>query len=358
MQPLLDLVEGLGLAIRSLIHVGAHDGQEIGAYRRLGIERALFVEALPEVHARLQRNLAGQPGYAAILALCAAEDGSEATFFEADNAGGSSSLLLPSRHLERYPQVRFPATHRMTTRRLDTAVAEVWGEAAADLIVLDVQGAEEVVLRGAPRLLAGARAIIAEIAEEALYEGGATRESLERFLQEQGFDRRAVIANAGYGDALFLRRGLALAEPPAPKGPNLALGRHACQSNFSIYSRGIHEAGLAVNGEVTGSYAFHTPEEEQPWWMVDLGAKHPIEEITVYNRIDACAERGYGVQVLASPDGERWTLLHEQAGRPFGGADGRPLRVRPGRLVARFIRVKLPGTGILHLDQVEVHGLA
>ncbi len=51
----------------------------------------------------------------------------------------------------------------------------------------------------------------------------------------------------------------------------------------------------------------------------------------------------------------RFTEVHAQEGRPFGGLDGHPARIRLGRAAARFVRIALTTTDYLHLDEVEVY---
>ena len=124
------------------------------------------------------------------------------------------------------------------------------------------------------------------------------------------------------------------------------------------------DAAGAVDGVKNGRYAFHTAQEANPWWQVDLGKAMEIGRIVVYNRLD------YGpglhntdnLNVLTSDDGKTWTLRHANKGKHFGGI--RP----PGPLevtfelappTARFVRLQIPGKApiFLHLDEVEVYGL-
>ena len=138
-------------------------------------------------------------------------------------------------------------------------------------------------------------------------------------------------------------------------GHNLALGRPALQSSTSEWSLRPDEAAGAVTGPVSGRYRFHTREEAQPWWMVDLQSPQPVALIRVFNRMDVAA-RANGLNVFVSIDGVRWDRVggHEDE-LPFGGADGNPLVVAVDR-VAKFVLLRLPGVESLHLDQVQVLG--
>jgi hypothetical protein len=46
--------------------------------------------------------------------------------------------------------------------------------------------------------------------------------------------------------------------------------------------------------------------------------------------------------------------VHDQAGRTFGGADGRPLQVQLVGEQARYVRLQLAERAFLHLDKVRV----
>jgi hypothetical protein len=144
---------------------------------------------------------------------------------------------------------------------------------------------------------------------------------------------------------------------------NLALHRPALQSSTSEWSWHDDPATDAAggnNGQITGFYGFHTEQETRPWWMVDLGSQLRISEVVVYNRMDAPGsmdQRAARLCILLSDDGERWHSVYSRTERePFGGADGTPLRIALGDEAARYVRLTLPGEGVLHLDEVEVYG--
>jgi hypothetical protein len=174
-----------------------------------------------------------------------------------------------------------------------------------------------------------------------------------------------VIDDRGWYDLGFplapLLRSFASPEPPC----NLALRKFAYQSSVSGSSRDPSPAGdasRAVNGVISGDYGFHTNQETQPWWMVDLGQSCLVSEIRVYNRLtggDRVVARANNLSIWSSLNGRGWDLVHRRvADTAFGGADGNPLVVFcPDALVARFVRIEIDGFGILHLDEVEIIGV-
>jgi hypothetical protein len=152
-----------------------------------------------------------------------------------------------------------------------------------------------------------------------------------------------------------------LFEQPDPS-PNIALGKPATQSSVCPYSRNQdlrQDAAGAVNGLVTGSFGFHTGNDEQPWWMVDLEAEHAISAIWIFNRIDLPGRARNLRLFISRIGGEDWVEVPcPQGEQPFGGAYGKPLMVDlPEHPVARFVRLEIDGKQHLHLDQVKVFGL-
>ena len=105
----------------------------------------------------------------------------------------SSSILPLKRHLEVYPEIVETGVIEVPARTLDGLLTELGrGPADFNLLVLDVQGAELLVLRGATAALEGCDAVVAEVSFEELYEGCALAADLDAFLGERGFERIAT----------------------------------------------------------------------------------------------------------------------------------------------------------------------
>jgi len=143
--------------------------------------------------------------------------------------------------------------------------------------------------------------------------------------------------------------------------PNLALHRPASQSSTSDWSwhdDPVLDAAGGNNGQITGYFGFHTASEYEPWWMVDLGLPLSVMEVVVHNRLDdePWARRAAHLCIALSDDAQTWRTVYSRTeDTPFGGADGRPLRVELQEEAGRYIRIFLPEKGILHLDEIEVY---
>ncbi|KAF0097796.1 MAG: FkbM family methyltransferase, partial [bacterium] len=136
---------------------------------------------------------------------------------------------------------------------------------------------------------------------------------------------------------------------------NLARGKPASQSSTSEWSRRDDAQG-AVDGVINGSYAFHTSNQANPWWQVDLGGQASIDEVRIFNRLDCCGERARTLQVMLSDDARQWRTVYRHGGGLFGGKDGKPLKVTLSGASARYVRLQLNEANWFHLDEVEVYG--
>jgi len=123
------------------------------------------------------------------------------------------------------------------------------------------------------------------------------------------------------------------------------------------------DARGGCDGIKNGKYAFHTAQEPNPWWQVDLGQVVPISRVVVFNRLDYAPglHNADNLRILTSDDGKNWTLRHENKGKHFGGISGPPpleVKFKEGEVRGRFVRLQIPSTQpiYLHLDEVEVYG--
>jgi hypothetical protein len=116
------------------------------------------------------------------------------------------------------------------------------------------------------------------------------------------------------------------------------------------------DAAGGCDGIKNGEWGFHTGLAKDPWWQVDLSTIQPLREVRVWNR-GAAAERAFQLQLLVSDDGSHFQKVYQHDGAPFHGfSDGKPLVIKLDQVSARFVRISVPGTTFLHLDEVEVFG--
>jgi FkbM family methyltransferase len=199
-------------AARGVVHVGANSGQERDLYTRLGLA-VIWVEPLPELFAELSTNIASLPSQRAFQCLVTDRDDAEYDFHVANNRGESSSILDLEEHKDVWPKVGFVATLKLRSKTLATLLREQGVELGRyDALVMDTQGSELLVLRGAEPILSGFRFVKTEVPDFEAYRGCCRLSDVEAFLEPRGyreiarreFARRA--AGGRYYDVVFERR--------------------------------------------------------------------------------------------------------------------------------------------------------
>lgn len=196
-----------GIAPRGVVHVGAHEGEELAGYARAGCTEVLFIEGDPATHARLQQRMAENKGVRCLQALVSDTTGT-ATFHRM-SFDQSSSLLPLKKHAQLYPSITESSTVELPTVTLDELLErEKIERAGMNVLAVDVQGAELKVLAGASRTLAAMDAVLVEVNYDELYQGGALVQELDALLEPLGFQRveETCPYDASWGDALYVRR--------------------------------------------------------------------------------------------------------------------------------------------------------
>lgn len=196
-----------GMKIKGCLHVGAHFGQEYITYRELGIEQMMFFEPCKEAFGVLSAAMLSVNNVSLYKCACGAIDGDGFMNIETANKGMSNSLLKPAKHLDQYPSIQFNDTERVRVARLDTIIGKMESDTSRtiyNLLVMDVQGYELEVLKGASETLQHIDYIYTEINRDEVYEGCAKVWELDAFLKD--FTRvETSWAGGAWGDAIYTR---------------------------------------------------------------------------------------------------------------------------------------------------------
>ena len=214
--PLFETIRDMGLpAPKGVLQVGAGFGQEMQYFLLNGIRRGLFIEPLQEPYAHLASVCRQLSGFVAVQALCAEESGYEYAFNIASNAGASSSMLKPFRHLQVHGDVKFNETVQMVSNTLDRVADFVkeYGHAETmaclDTLYMDTQGAELSIMLGGTRTLRQINYIYTAIMRAELFEGQPSFQSVCAWLDVMGFTlNNAYFGPRHTGHALFVRKSL------------------------------------------------------------------------------------------------------------------------------------------------------
>jgi len=194
----------------NLVDIGASTGEftaMVGEY--CGVRRALLVEPQPKRVADLKKRFAESRFE---VCGCALADKDGSTEMEILNWDYSSSILPVKPTVggsNKLIDLGVREKVRVEVRTLDGVLkAANWAE-SIDLLKIDVQGAELLVLKGAPNCLKRTRLIWLEVSFRELYEGAAVFSEIYQFMDAQGF-RLLSLAEGFRGEGKELLQGDAL----------------------------------------------------------------------------------------------------------------------------------------------------
>ena len=178
--------------VNGVIHVGGNLGQERDLYAAHDLN-VLWIEPIPGVFSKLAEHIADNPRQRALCQLITDVDNKEYTFHISDNEGQSSSILDFAGHKEIWPEVSFVKNITLKSMTLSSLLKrERIDLSKYDALVIDTQGSELLVLKGAVDLLPRFRFIQTEAANFASYQHGCQLSDLDDFLRQHGFHRAAI----------------------------------------------------------------------------------------------------------------------------------------------------------------------
>lgn len=191
-----------------LLHIGAHEAEEIDEYFSSGIrgtEPIRWIEANPNLAKSLVEKLDAKDNVVINAAVWDIEG--EKLSFNVTSAPASSSLLPLGSHKDTYPNIEVIDHIEVETRRIDSLFTD---EDLFDFVVMDIQGAESRALAGFGKVIERVKWIYLEVAKSEIYLGSGTVVDIDIQLAKLGFSREITFwqRKLGWGDALYIRNGL------------------------------------------------------------------------------------------------------------------------------------------------------
>jgi len=172
-----------------ILEIGAHKGTESLQFLKVfpGIQLYCF-EPDPRVLDLHKKKV--QDSRCKLYEIAISDEDGEATFFQSGGKtakGGeydaSSSLRAPKEHLEAYPDCVFEDKITVKTVKLDTWIEDNPLE-AIDFMWVDVQGAEDKLIKGATQALSKTKYFYTEFYDREMYAGQSNLKGLIRLLPE------------------------------------------------------------------------------------------------------------------------------------------------------------------------------
>lgn len=201
-----ELKEKNNLKIDGIIHVGIHWAEEHNSYIDMGVKKLLYFEADPNNFEICKNYIQSTPvDYTVELLNIALGDTNDIMMFNiSSNDSESSSFLRPKIHLEQYPWIEFSKQIEVQLNRLDDVLKN---PEFYNTLVIDVQGFELNVLKGAPETLKKIDYIMTEINVQEMYENCCLVSDLDDYLSNFGFERiETDLCGKNWGDALYIKK--------------------------------------------------------------------------------------------------------------------------------------------------------
>jgi FkbM family methyltransferase len=195
------VVQSFNYKFKGVIHAGLHKGQEMDLYSKIGIQNIIGYEPIPSIYLESKNKF---PNIKLLNKAVGNMNGKIKMNIETVNEGQSSSILQIKDHIKFFPKVSFEYQIESEIVRLDS---DIENKSDYDILIIDVQGYELEVLKGAQELLKNnIKIIVAELNKDELYEKCPLYSEIDNFLVDFGFKRVLTEwKKECYGDGLYIK---------------------------------------------------------------------------------------------------------------------------------------------------------
>lgn len=197
-----ELVDKYNMNLKGILHVGAHECEELHIYEKY-VERnqVLWIEAM-EDKVKLCRDR--YPGLRIENAVVSNVE--ENVVFHISNNGQSSSILDLGLHSQLYPDIVYVDKKEVQAVPLRNILPN-YRDIHFNFINLDIQGAELKALMGMEEYLPNIDYIYTEVNCDDVYRDGALIWEIDMFLERYGFVRMEVkwCGKDKWGDAFYVK---------------------------------------------------------------------------------------------------------------------------------------------------------
>ena len=200
------------LKSNGVLHIGAHRGSERFVYDWLG-KKVIWVEANPKIFNELKKNLIEFKYQESYKALLHSKSGELIDFFLSSNDNAASSIYDFSKDFKenklffqnKKRNIEMINKVKLKTSSLDDLIFENNIEIKKfNHWIIDVQGAELEVLKGALNALKFCDSITVEVSTEGFYDKGSKYNEVKEFLNDLDF-KATKDPKRNHEDVVFVR---------------------------------------------------------------------------------------------------------------------------------------------------------
>ena len=199
--PLHNLVQKYNINFKGILHVGAHECEEINDYERYIARNNIFwVEALPG-----KVNVCKNKYPNVLIENAVVSDVIETVNFNVSNNGQSSSMLDFGLHSTYHPHVHYVTSFEAETKLLKDILPKY--NIDYNFLNFDIQGAELKALKGMEEYLPKVDYLYSDVNSDYVYKGCALVTELDEYLLGFGLHRvETKWTDCKWGDAFYIRK--------------------------------------------------------------------------------------------------------------------------------------------------------
>ena len=203
-----DLFSKYKIDATGIIHIGAHSCEERPIYIDAGFtdENIIWIEGNPDLITLFKSSTEYVPSIQLFEGIIADKD--DKVDFIVTNNTQSSSILELEEHKNAHPDI-----HEVERKQLQSYTLPVFCEKHNidirnyNFLIMDIQGAELLVLKGMKDKLNYIQHIYAEVNIKELYKGTGLLHEITSYLKQYGFYLIDVKMTCyGWGDAFYSRK--------------------------------------------------------------------------------------------------------------------------------------------------------
>ena len=200
--PLHALVRKYNIQFKGILHVGAHECEELNDYEHyIQRNKILWVEALPR-----KVELCKEKYPNVLIENAIVSDVVENVRFNVSNNGQSSSILEFGLHSTFHPHVQYVASFEAETKLLKDILCNY--DIDYNFLNFDIQGAELKALKGMAEYLPKVDYLYTEVNSDYVYKDCALITELDEYLLPFGLVRVETkwCGDYRWGDAFYIRK--------------------------------------------------------------------------------------------------------------------------------------------------------
>ena len=200
----------LNKKIRGIIHIGAHELEELPEYLNRKLDKIIWVEANPYKYEYIEKKIKNYDQM--FLAKFAAGFKEEEKTLNLANNGESSSILEFGTHKKNYPHIIYTSKIKVNIKPIDDWLSEnKFKRNNFNFLNIDIQGYELEALKGMTKQLRIMDFIYIEVNFREVYIGSPNISEIDNFLLNFNFHRVGTIKTKfGWGDAIYAKEKIFL----------------------------------------------------------------------------------------------------------------------------------------------------